>query len=72
MISRHKIHFYLENIKNEYDGVKNSYIKDIIIIILKLKTIKVVNDDNKLLIWNLTTEIQKINDDKNQSIVKLV
>ena len=66
MISRYKIHFYLENIKNEsYDGVKNSYIKDIIIIILKLKTIKVVNDDNKLLIWNLTTEIQKINDDKN-------
>ncbi len=48
-----------------YDGVKNSYVKDIILIILKLKSIKFVNDDNKLLIWNLTTEIQKISDDKN-------
>ena len=58
MISKHKSHFYIENIKNDsYDGVKNSFIKDVIIIILKLKSIKVVNDDNKLLIWNLTTEI---------------
>ena len=46
MISKHKSHFYIENIKNDsYDGVKNSFIKDVIIIILKLKSIKVVNDD---------------------------